>query len=34
MKLLLFEAGDGLAAKEDLLLTARLLGLSLLTGYR
>ena len=34
VKLLLFEAGDGLATEEDLLLTARLLGLGLLTGYR
>ena len=34
MKLLLFEAGDGLAAEEDLLLTTRLLGLGLLAGHR
>src|SRR5690606_35870723 len=34
MKLLLFEAGDGLATEKNLLLAARLLGLSLLAGHR
>jgi hypothetical protein len=34
VQLLLLEAGDGLARRENLLLAARLLGLRLLAGHR